>query len=109
MFDISGETTDSGGSIPLQSVVAVPQPLHRDMVEQRGESRPLVSTCHLTHTVQIARLAGPALRPGRGRLPDVLLGRSPSLHILRRWLLTVVRTLRRYHATVRLPIGVHVG
>jgi len=52
-------------------------------------------TCHLTHTVQVAQLAGPALGPGRGRLPDVLLGRSPSLHALRRCLLTLVRALRR--------------
>ena len=66
-------------------------------------------TCHLTHTVQVAQLAGPALGPGRGRLPDVLLGRSPSLHALRRCLLTLVRALRRYYSTVRLPIDVHAG
>src|SRR5713226_2254520 len=52
-------------------------------------------TCCFTHTEQVARRAGPALRPGRGRLPVVLLGRSPSLHALRRWLATVVRALRR--------------
>ena len=65
--------------------------------------------CYFTHTAQVAQLAGPALSPGRGRLPDVLLGRSPSLHALRRCLLTLVRTLRRYYATVRLPTDVHVG
>src|SRR6516162_3791627 len=79
------------------------------MVEQRTESRPLIPTCYFTHTVQVAQLAGPALGPGRGRLPDVLLGRSPSLHALRRCLLTVVRALRRYYSTVRLPSHVHVG
>src|SRR5437899_8553150 len=72
------------------------------MVEQRSEPRPLVPTCYFTHTAQ---LAGPALSPGRGRLPDVLLGRSPSLHALRRCLLTLVRTLRGYYSTVRLPIN----
>src|ERR1041385_7382402 len=66
-------------------------------------------TCCLTHTVQVAQLADPALGPGRGRLPDVLFGRLPSLHALRRRLLALVRTLRRYYATVRLPTGVHVG
>src|SRR6516225_5211995 len=79
------------------------------MVEQRTESRPLIPTCYFTHTVQVAQLAGPALGPRRGRLPDVLLGRSPSLHALRRCLLTVVRALRRYYSTVRLPSHVHVG
>src|SRR5712692_6950960 len=69
----------------------------------------LASKRCFTHIEQVARRAGPALRPGRGRLPDVLLGRSPSLHTLRRWLSTVVRVLRRYYATVRLPIDVRVG
>jgi len=59
--------------------------------------------------VQVAQLADPALSPGRGRLPDVLLGRLPSLHALRRRSPTFVRTLRRYYATVRLPAGVRVG
>ena len=59
--------------------------------------------------MQVAQLASPALGPGRGRLPDVLLGRSPSLHALRRCLLTLVRALRRYYSTVRPPIDVHVG
>src|SRR5438034_8292652 len=75
------------------------------MVEQRGEPRPLVLTCCFTHTEQVAQLADPALSPGRGRLPDVLLGRLPSLHALRRRFPTFVRTLRRYYATVRLHVG----
>src|ERR1035437_821766 len=106
---LPGHTVDSGRCISLQSVVAVPQQLGRDMVEQRGKPRPLVPTCYLTHAEQIAQLAGPALGPGRGRLLDVLLGRSPSLHALRRCLLTVVRALRRYYTIVRLPPDVHVG
>ncbi len=66
-------------------------------------------TCDFTHTEQAARLAGPALRPGRGRLLDVLLGRPPSLQALRRRLPVLVRALRRYYATVRLPTDVHAG
>jgi len=69
----------------------------------------LIFPCCLTHTVQVAQLADPALSPGRGRLPNVLLGRLPSLHALRPRLPALVRTLRRYYATVRLPTGVHVG
>src|SRR2546421_10407092 len=79
------------------------------MVEQRGEPRLLIPPCCFTHTVQVAQLAGPTLSPGRGRLPSVLLGRSPSLSALRRCLLTIVRTLRGYYSTVRLPVDVHVG
>src|SRR3954447_12480730 len=79
------------------------------MVEQRGEPRPLVLTCYLSHTEQVAHLADPALSPGRGRLPDVLFGRLPSLRALRWQLPTFVRALRRYYATVRLPAGVHAG
>src|SRR6516162_5747688 len=78
-------------------------------MEQRREPCLLVPTCCFAHTAQAVRLAGPTLSPGRGRLPDVLLGRSPSLHALRRCLLTLVRALRRYYSTVRLPIDVHVG
>src|ERR1700677_566974 len=102
-------TIDSGRRISLQGVVAVPQQIDSNVVEQRGEPRPLVLTCCLTHTKQVAQLADPALSPGRGRLSDVLLGRLPSLHALRWRLPTVVRTLRRYYATVRLPTYVHVG
>src|SRR3984957_2514904 len=101
--------TDSWCSSSLQGVEALPQQIDGDVVEQRGEPRPLIFACCLTHTEQVAQLADPALSPGRGRLPDVLLGRLPSLHVLRRQLPTLVRTLRRYYATVRLPTGVHVG
>src|SRR5277367_3264729 len=106
---LPGHTVDSGRRLPLQRVVALPQQRGRDMVEQRAEPRPFVPTCYFTHTAQDAQLAGPALGPGRGRLLDVLLGRPPSLHALRGCLLTLVRALRRYYATVRLPTDVHVG
>ena len=86
---------DSWCSSSLQGVEALPQQMDGDVVEQRGEPRPLIFACCLTHTKQVAQLADPALSPGRGRLPDVLLGRLPSLHALRQRLPAVVRTLRR--------------
>jgi hypothetical protein len=73
----------TGRSIPLERVEAVPEQRDRDVVEQRGEPCPLVLTCNFPHTEQAAQRAGPALCPGRGRLLDVLLGRSPSLRALR--------------------------
>ena len=39
----------------------------------------------------------------------VPLGRTASLHTLRRRLLPVVRMLRRYYLFVRLPADVHAG
>src|SRR5467141_2790998 len=104
-----GHSIDSRCRFSLKRVEAVPQPLGRDMVEQRREPCPLLLSCDFTHTEQTARLAGPALRPERGRLLDVLLGRPPSLHALRRQLPAIVRTLRWYFAAVRLPTNVHGG
>jgi len=40
---------------------------------------------------------------------DVLLGRSPSLHVLRQRFPAFVRTLRWYCTTVRLPANLHAG
>jgi hypothetical protein len=82
---------DSWCSSSLQGVEAVPQQIDGDVVEQRGEPRPLIFACCLTHTKQVAQPAGPVLGPGRGRLPDVLLGRLPSLHALRQRFPAVVR------------------
>src|SRR5271163_2151271 len=67
---------DSWCSSSLQGVEALPQLMDGNVVEQRGEPRPLIFTCCLTHTKQVAQPADPALSPGRGRL-DVLLGRLP--------------------------------
>ena len=36
----------SGRSVPLERVVAVPQQIDRDVVEQRGEPRPLLLSCY---------------------------------------------------------------
>ena len=52
--------------------------------------------------------AFPARCPGRSRLTGVPLGRTPSLHKLRR-LLVFVRSLHRYYGSVRLPNTVHTG
>ena len=41
-------------------------------------------------------------------MPEDLLGRLPSLHILRHQFPSFVRTLRRYYAVARLLPGVHV-
>ncbi len=41
-------------------------------------------------------------------MPEDLLGRLPSLHILRHQFPGFVRTLRRYYAVARLLPGVHV-
>ncbi len=52
--------------------------------------------------------AFPARCPGRSRLTGVPLGRTPSLHKLRRPLV-FVRSLHRYYGSVRLPNTVHTG
>src|SRR6266852_288205 len=100
---------DPGGRFSLQRVETVLETCDRDVVEQRGELCPLLLACNFAHTEQAARLVGPALCPGRGRLLGVLLGRPPSLRALRRRLPVLVRALRRYYAAVRLPIHVRAG
>src|SRR5262249_4366669 len=57
------QTIDSGRGFSLQGVVAIPQQIDGDVVEQRGEPHLLVLTCCPTHTVQVAQLADPALSP----------------------------------------------
>src|SRR5262249_56996368 len=94
--------------VPLQSVEALPQMVDRDMVQQGSEPCTLVLACCHTHTVQAARRAGLAQRRGRGRLHHIPLGRSPSLHHLRRPH-ALVRRLLWYYSTVRLPTRVHAG
>ena len=100
---------DARRSFSLERVETLLKPSDRHVVEQRRELCPLVLSCDFPHAEQTARLAGPALRPERGRLLDVLLGRPPSLHALRRQLPAIVRTLRWYFAAVRLPTNVHGG
>jgi hypothetical protein len=61
-----------------------------------------------THARRQERHADPALCPGRGPTPPVPLGRSPSLHELRRPP-ALVRPLPRYYDIVRLPNPVRPG
>jgi hypothetical protein len=42
-------------------------------------------------------------------MPGNLLGRPPSLHLLRLRSPALVRRFRRYYAAARLPIAVHEG
>ena len=62
---------------------------------------------NLTYPPQRLWHAFPALSPARGLPKRISLGRSPSLHPLRRRLLGVVRGLRGYYGIVRLPMFVH--
>jgi hypothetical protein len=63
-----------------------------------------------SRTLSSEHRVGPALRPGRGPRQRAPLGRSPSLHHLRRCRgHTLGRRLLRYYAIVRLPRGVHAG
>ena len=63
-----------------------------------------------SRTLSSEHRVGPALRPERGPRQRAPLGRSPSLHHLRRCHgRTLVRRLLRYYAIVRLPRGVHAG
>ena len=63
-----------------------PQLQDRDVMKQRREPGLLFPSCNFTHTQQRARLAGPALSPGRGRLLSVcpssvpVLARGVSMH-----------------------------
>ena len=70
--------------------------------------RPGALACGLPHTSQSDQFAFPARCPGRSRLTGVSLGRTPSLHKLRR-LVVFVRSLHRYYGSVRLPNTVHTG
>ena len=107
---LPGHAVDPGGRFALQRVEAFPEQVDRHMVQQGGEPRTPIPACHLSHTLQGDRRIEPALSPGRGLRHRVPLGRSPSLHRLRRRVVPVfVRRLLRYYATVRLPTGVHAG
>src|SRR5262249_53028540 len=85
-------------------------------MEQRRELFPLLLACDLSHTEHAAQRAGPALRPGRGRVLVVLLGRSPPPPALRRGIAAVVRALRwcrvgggaAHVADLRPPLKLHM-
>ena len=60
------------------------------------------------HNRQSDRRSSPAPCPDCGRATAVPLGPGPSLHILRRELPPIVRTLLQYYGPVRLLTRVHV-
>src|SRR5216683_2133199 len=80
--------------------VGPPQPAQADVVQQRGEPRFLIPSCHLTHTVQPAWRTLPGTASGMRCAGRVLLGRSPFLHRLRNRSRGLVQRLRRYYGTV---------
>src|SRR6266487_2181610 len=96
-------------SLLLQTVVTIPEPIDRHMVQQGREPHLLVFLRYFPHTFQSVWPALPTLRPAGVRLFRVLLGQRPFLHNLRLRFPTLVRLLRRYYAAVRLPVAVHGG
>ena len=104
------DAVNSRGRFVLEREEAFPESLDGHVVQQGGEPCTPVPACHLSHTIQSGQRIEPALCPGCGRLHRVPLGRSPSLHHLRRRVGPgSVRRLLRYYATVRLPRGVRAG
>src|SRR5437867_492378 len=78
-----------------------------DVVEKRREPRFLILTCCLTYPLQRTGRVRPARCPGRVLLLRVPFGQTASLRPLRRRLPSLVRGLRRYYWSVRLPVFVH--
>src|SRR5947209_312042 len=78
-----------------------------DVVEQRCEPRFLILTGCLTYPLQRTGRVRPARCPGRVLLLRVPFGQTASLRPLRRRLPGLVRGLRRYYWSVRLPVFVH--
>src|SRR5438067_5635067 len=79
------------------------------MMQQCRELLLLVPACCFPHTSKSLGHALPSLCPVRVGLFGVPLGRTASLHDLRRELLPFVRSLRWYYLFVRFPDGVHAG
>jgi hypothetical protein len=106
---------ESGRVGPLASLRGFPRTpatsRHRSLahvMQQRGEPHTLTLSRRLAHGYQSIRRGTPALRPDRGCLTAVPLGRGPSLHGLRRGQALIVRPLLRYCNPVRLLIRVRV-
>src|SRR6266498_6060805 len=78
-----------------------------DVVEKRREPHLLILTCCLTYPLQRTGRVRPARCPGRVLLLQVPFGQTASLRPLRRRLPGLVRGLRRYYCSVRLPVFVH--
>src|SRR6266581_6641624 len=79
------------------------------MVQQCSELLLLVLAGRFPHTSESLGHVFPTLGPARVSFFGVSLGRTASLHALRRGSLPVVRTLRWYYLFVRLPTGVQAG
>src|SRR5579871_6879156 len=101
-------TIHSGCGLFLQTTITFPQQVHRDMVQQRREPFLFPFSCNSSHTSKSRRHAVfLALSRGHGVLHGVLLGPPPSLRALLLYFHTLVRTLHRYYAAVRLLTSVH--
>src|ERR1700739_1392810 len=99
---------DTRGSILLNGKICCPQPLDLvDVVQERGEPLFLILARCLPYPLECAGRAFPALSPEAVALGRVPLGQSTSRPRLRRRSLGLVRRLRRYCGTVRLPASVH--
>src|SRR5579864_7184773 len=98
-----------GGCFALHRIKALPQQLHRDMMEQGGELQLLVFPCCFAHTCQSLGHACPALCRARVGLIGVFLDQRPSLPTLRGPACVFVRTVHRYYAVVRLLHDVRAG
>src|SRR3954466_11905222 len=77
-----------------------PQAIDSDVMQKRREPRILILLRRSAHTSQITEHAGSGTASGARFAGRVSLGRSPSLHRLRRPTLGIVHRLRRYYGTV---------
>jgi len=103
------DTVDPRRGLRRKREVRHPEAIDIDMVQERGEPRFLVRCCHSAHTTKRTEHAMPGTGSGVRFASRVPLGRSASLHRLRRPELGVVRQLLRYYRTVRLLAIVHHG
>ncbi len=77
-----------------------PQTIDVNVMQERREPRLLVRSCHSAHAIKLTERAFPGSESGARFACRVSLGRSPSLHRLRRPALGVVHRLRRYYEIV---------
>src|SRR5438093_5789954 len=99
---------DAWGCLSLQSKVGPPKSLNVvNMMQQSREPLPSIPPCCLTYPLKRAGHAHPALSPEHVTLGRPPLGQPPSLHRLLSFRLGLVRRLRRYYGSVRLPVAVH--
>jgi len=84
----------------LQRPIGRSQAVDVNVMQERREPRFLVRSCRSAHAIQLAWRALPGPVSGARFAGRVPLGRSASLHHLRRPALGVVRQLRRYYRIV---------